>query len=36
MTLHYSHLSREYLQAAVGTLDRKAEVETIREQQNYA
>jgi len=31
MTLRYSHLSREHLQAAVGTLDRKAEVGTKRE-----
>jgi integrase len=32
MTLRYSHLSREHLQAAVGTLDRSFEVGTKREQ----
>jgi transposase len=32
MTLRYAHLSREHLQAAVGTLDRSFEVGTKREQ----
>ena len=32
MTLRYSHLSREHLQAAVGSLDRSFEVGTKREQ----
>lgn len=32
MTLRYSHLSREHLQAAVGTLDRSGEVGTKWEQ----
>jgi site-specific recombinase XerD len=31
MTLRYSHLSQEHLQAAVGTLDRMGDVETKRE-----
>jgi integrase len=34
MTLRYSHLSREHLQAAVGTLDRSFEVGTKREQKS--
>jgi site-specific recombinase XerD len=32
MTLRYAHLSREHLQAAVGTLDRSFEAGTKREQ----
>jgi hypothetical protein len=32
MTLRYSHLSREHLQAAAGTLDQSFEVGTKREQ----
>lgn len=34
MTLRYSHLSREHLQAAVGTLDRSFELGTKREQKS--
>jgi site-specific recombinase XerD len=32
MTLRYAHMSREHLQAAVGTLDQSFEVGTKREQ----